>query len=130
MAEQADASVSKIDVRKDVRVRLPLSAPLQAQVEVAGSKPVSRSNFAPDIECAANRLSRGFDSLFSNHSSPLVGRIVPSHHHYLRSETQEPHGGVHEWHDAPEVGRVFGRDEEPEAKGLVVALQLAPAREV
>ena len=27
VAEQADASVSKTDVRKDVRVRLPLSAP-------------------------------------------------------------------------------------------------------
>ena len=29
VAEQADASVSKTDVRKDVRVRLPLSAPVQ-----------------------------------------------------------------------------------------------------
>jgi hypothetical protein len=27
VAEQADASVSKTDVRKDVRVRLPISAP-------------------------------------------------------------------------------------------------------
>jgi hypothetical protein len=27
VAEQADASVSKTDVRKDVRVRFPLSAP-------------------------------------------------------------------------------------------------------
>src|SRR5690348_16968004 len=31
VAEQADASVSKTDVRKDVRVRLPLSAPLRVQ---------------------------------------------------------------------------------------------------
>ena len=31
VAEQADASVSKTDVRKDVRVRLPLSAPLHYQ---------------------------------------------------------------------------------------------------
>jgi len=29
VAEQADASVSKTDVRKDVRVRLPLSAPIR-----------------------------------------------------------------------------------------------------
>ena len=28
VAEQADASVSKTDVRKDVRVRLPISAPI------------------------------------------------------------------------------------------------------
>src|SRR5207249_8283898 len=31
VAEQADASVSKADVRKDVRVRLPLSAPRRLQ---------------------------------------------------------------------------------------------------
>src|SRR5919198_5742459 len=31
VAEQADASVSKTDVRKDVRVRLPLSAPGQGK---------------------------------------------------------------------------------------------------
>src|SRR5437660_12933398 len=31
VAEQADASVSKTDVRKDVRVRLPLSAPRRLQ---------------------------------------------------------------------------------------------------
>jgi hypothetical protein len=29
VAEQADASVSKTDVRKDVRVRLPISAPIR-----------------------------------------------------------------------------------------------------
>src|SRR5438105_6110509 len=35
VAEQADASVSKTDVRKDVRVRLPLSAPRRYQTAPA-----------------------------------------------------------------------------------------------
>ena len=35
VAEQADASVSKTDVRKDVRVRLPLSAPHPGIISVA-----------------------------------------------------------------------------------------------
>lgn len=35
VAEQADASVSKTDVRKDVRVRLPLSAPRRNQTAAA-----------------------------------------------------------------------------------------------
>src|SRR5690349_14574715 len=42
MAEPADASVSKTDVRKDVRVRLPLSAPARTEYESARNRPWRR----------------------------------------------------------------------------------------
>src|SRR5437588_4753061 len=38
VAEQADASVSKTDVRKDVRVRLPLSAPCRSNDRLWGHR--------------------------------------------------------------------------------------------
>ena len=61
-----------------------------AKVEVAGSKPVSRSTFfLKVVECAAYRHSKALDSIFSAHSLRLNG-LSPS-------RERRGHDGIRPW---------------------------------
>lgn len=71
VAEQADASVSKTDVRKDVRVRLPLSAP--RQVQTVGEATRLRSNVAaPGTDVLARSPRERIERLVEHIGEPAV----------------------------------------------------------
>src|SRR5205814_9860906 len=57
VAEQADASVSKTDVRKDVRVRLPLSAPRRGKTAAAAREVTGARHSARFREFVRNLVS-------------------------------------------------------------------------